>query len=222
MDSLALLFRHKKINRSQLEAFGFQLQNGRYVYHTRLQDSGFLLTVTVTKQGAVSTHLLDPDSQEPYTLHLASQASGCFVGKIKQQYTAILTDIANRCFDTCIFHIPQTTELISYIQNTYQDELEFLWPKSPRNAIWRRKSSGKWYGVLLTVSKQKLGIESEEIAEVLNLHLPPEQLTKQLNQKGFYPGYHMNKKHWCSIILDDTVPTSAICELLHISYELAV
>lgn len=34
------------------------------------------------------------------------------------------------------------------------------------------------------------------------------------------PGYHMNKKHWNTIILDGTVPSKLIYELIDHSYEL--
>ena len=34
------------------------------------------------------------------------------------------------------------------------------------------------------------------------------------------PGYHMNKKHWNTIILDGTVPSRLIYELIDHSYEL--
>jgi len=34
------------------------------------------------------------------------------------------------------------------------------------------------------------------------------------------PGYHMNKKHWNTIILDGTIPSSLILELVDHSYDL--
>lgn len=34
------------------------------------------------------------------------------------------------------------------------------------------------------------------------------------------PGYHMNKKHWNTIILDGTIPNSLILELVDHSYDL--
>ena len=34
------------------------------------------------------------------------------------------------------------------------------------------------------------------------------------------PGYHMNKKHWNTIILDGTIPNSLIFELVDHSYDL--
>lgn len=34
------------------------------------------------------------------------------------------------------------------------------------------------------------------------------------------PGYHMNKKHWNTIILDDTVPQDVLKDMIDQSYEL--
>jgi predicted DNA-binding protein (MmcQ/YjbR family) len=36
------------------------------------------------------------------------------------------------------------------------------------------------------------------------------------------PGYHMNKKHWNTIILDGSLPSSLILELIDHSYDLVV
>lgn len=40
--------------------------------------------------------------------------------------------------------------------------------------------------------------------------------------KAITPGYHMNKKHWNTLVLDGSVPTSLIRELIDHSYELVV
>lgn len=37
----------------------------------------------------------------------------------------------------------------------------------------------------------------------------------------FFPGYHMNKKHWFTVLLDGSVPDDEICRLLDESYVLA-
>lgn len=38
------------------------------------------------------------------------------------------------------------------------------------------------------------------------------------NKKGIYIAYHMNKKNWVSIILDDTLTDNEIISLIDISY----
>lgn len=37
---------------------------------------------------------------------------------------------------------------------------------------------------------------------------------------GFLPGYHMNKQHWITILLDGTVGESKILDFLNMSYDL--
>lgn len=40
-------------------------------------------------------------------------------------------------------------------------------------------------------------------------------------QEGCYPAYHMNKKYWISIALDDTMPDEAVWPLLAESHAFA-
>lgn len=37
---------------------------------------------------------------------------------------------------------------------------------------------------------------------------------------GLLPGYHMNKKHWISVLLDDSVGEARILDFLDMSYDL--
>ena len=99
--------------------------------------------------------------------------------------------------------------------------MEFLWEKSPKTAVVRRKTSKKWYAVILTLSKRKLNLDSDELVEIINLHNNPEEIEKLIDNKKYFPAYHMNKKHWCTICLDGKVELEKIYELVDISYELA-
>ena len=36
------------------------------------------------------------------------------------------------------------------------------------------------------------------------------------------PGYHLNKKHWISLVLDGSLPDELVIELIDHSYELVV
>jgi predicted DNA-binding protein (MmcQ/YjbR family) len=38
--------------------------------------------------------------------------------------------------------------------------------------------------------------------------------------EGVVPGYHMNKKHWNTIILDDSIPLEVLKEMIDDSYNL--
>ena len=55
----------------------------------------------------------------------------------------------------------------------------------------------------------------------INLKCEPEKAIELREQYDFVkPGYHMNKKHWNTIILDGTIPSSLILELIDHSYDL--
>ena len=48
-----------------------------------------------------------------------------------------------------------------------------------------------------------------------------EEIEKLIDNKRYFPAYHMNKKYWCTICLDGTVELEEIYKLIDISYELA-
>ncbi|EMC47853.1 hypothetical protein SMU103_07265 [Streptococcus mutans SA38] len=39
---------------------------------------------------------------------------------------------------------------------------------------------------------------------LLNLKLKPEQVENMLETKGVIPAYHMNKKHWLTVLVNET------------------
>lgn len=212
----------KKANTAKLLLFGFKKKESSYVYHKVLNPSGFILVVTITLPNKIIAEIIDPTFNEPYAFYLVENASGTFAGTIKKQYEETLAEITATCFEMDVFQSFQTKELIYYIRETYAEELEFLWPKWPSNAIWRRKDTHKWYGVLLSVSKRKLGIESNESVEILNLRTSSALLESLIDHQTYFPAYHMNKKHWISLILDGSLPFKEICEKIDQSRQRAV
>ncbi len=179
------------------------------------------MTIKINLDNSIFTEIIDTETNEPYVLHLLETKRSGYSEKVYKEYSEVLEKIKKECFEDEIFKANYAKEIINYIKNKYGDELEFLWEKSPKNAVVRRKSSNKWYAVILTVSKRKLNLDSDEIIEVINLHNSPEEIEKLIDNKKYFPAYHMNKKHWCTICLDGTVELKEIYKLIDISYELA-
>lgn len=204
-----------------LVSFGFKERDGRYVYHTNLVDGQMQLTVTLDIEGTATTKVLDTSAEEEYVLHQIDGAAGSFVGRVKGEYEAALEAISEKCFDWDVFKSRQTQAVIAHIQNTYRNELEYLWKKFPDNAIVRRKDNQKWYALLLTVSRRKLGFNSDDTVEILDLRMTPEDIQHTVDGVTILPGYHMNKKHWITICLDDSVSLDKINSFLDKSYALA-
>ena len=211
----------KKIDLKKLKEFGFKLIDNSYYYHTFLLKNQFKMTIKINLDNSIFTEIIDTETNEPYILHLLEIKRSGYSEKVYKEYSEVLEKIKKECFEDEIFKANYTKEIVAYIKNKYGDELEFLWEKSPKNAVVRRKSSKKWYAVILTVSKRKLNLDSDEIIEVINLHNIVEEIKKLIDYKKYFPAYHMNKKYWCTICLDGTVELKEIYKLIDISYELA-
>lgn len=221
MSIIENIFRRRRVRIEKLLPYGFVKDDDLYFYKTVLQGCGFEMIVTVTANGEISATVIDPAFNEPYTLHLTDGAVGGFAGNVRSQYEKILTDISESCFEAEVFKSVQAKELIGYVRDTYGDELEFLWAKFPDNAVWRRKDTAKWYGALLTVSKRKLGIKSDEMTEIIDLRISPENMDALIDNMHYFRGWHMNKKNWYTVILDGSVATEELRHRIYESYLLA-
>ncbi|MBQ8444557.1 MAG: MmcQ/YjbR family DNA-binding protein [Clostridia bacterium] len=214
-----IILKNKKINYSKLIKYGFIKNDNKYFFSTPILNDQFILSIEIC-DSQMKTKIIESATLDEYILHL-TDATGEFVGKIRSEYKKVLQNISNECFENNIFTNKQTIEIITYITKVYGDELEYLWEKFPNNAIWRRKDSNKWYGALLKVSKRKLKIDSDEIVEIIDLRANEEEIAHLIDNKTIFAGYHMNKKHWVSICLDNIIPTNTIFKLIDNSYNLA-
>ena len=86
------------------------------------------------------------------------------------------------------------------------------------SAVFRHADSKKWYAIALRVSRRKLGIDSDEVIDVVNLKLPTEMFGSFGAAEGVYPAYHMNKLHWISVALPDAAD-DVVRFLLRVSFE---
>jgi len=213
-------FDNKKYNPQKLLEFGFKKADSGYIYKTELMNNQFILTVNIDNSGKLTTETTEKDSGDLYTLHL-TYSEGSFVGELREEYNSVLKDIAQNCYEIGIFKYEYTYKVIDYIKEKYGDDVEYLWEKFPDNAVARRKDNKKWYLAILTVTKDKLGFESKEKVEVIDLRAKSEELPELIKQENIYLGYHMNKKHWISLILDGSAPLEDIYKLIDESYILA-
>lgn len=216
-----LLFQKRTAVPEKLLAYGFAPDGDGFRFETGILDDQFQMTVLVEAGGAVETALTDRDG-ETYVLHQVPGAQGAFVGAVREAHRAVLADVAAACFVVDVFHSPCTHALMDYIRRTYGDELEYPWPRTLENAVWRRKDTGKWYGALLIISRRKLGLDSDELVEILDLRIPPEEVEATVDGVGYFPGFHMNKRRWYTILLDGTVPPEEIFPQIDRSYSMAV
>lgn len=214
------IFQRKKCNLERMSAYGFIIKDEKRIYETNIIDGAFKLSVLIAENGKVDTNLIEIENSEPYVLY-KTNATGAYVGKVRSAVEAVLIDIANTCYDSSIFKTNQAQMAIEYVRKKYGDEPEFLWTKSPNNAVLRRKDSRKWYAAILTVNGRKIGLNTDKIVEIIDLRMKADDRDNILSREHYYPGWHMNKKSWYTIVFDDCVADEEIKLRITESYELA-
>jgi predicted DNA-binding protein (MmcQ/YjbR family) len=87
--------------------------------------------------------------------------------------------------------------------------------------VLRHGDGGKWFGIVMNVEKHRVGLAGEGSVDVLNVKCDPEEafILREL-YAGIVPAYHMNKRHWVSVILNGSVPEDFTERLVGKSYDL--
>ena len=110
-------------------------------------------------------------------------------------------------------------EVFKYIRKKYKTEPEYLWAKFPGYAVFRHEDNRKWFAVVMDIGYEKLDREKSGKVDVLDIKLNDILLRDiLLQQEGYYPGYHIARGNWISVILDGTASLDDIKHLIDTSY----
>lgn len=110
-------------------------------------------------------------------------------------------------------------KIFEYVKKKYKTTPEYLWKRYPTYAIFRHSDNNKWYGIIMRVTADKLGLPGNEQVDILNVKINDTLFMDMLlQQEGYFRGYHMNKASWITILLDGTVPFDEICERIDESF----
>ena len=213
------IFKSYQFNQEKARAYGFVENSGVWTYSCTILQGDFVMTVSITTDN-VSFQVFDQETGDLYPqVHMESMR-GSFVGNVREACLEILYQIRKACFEVQDFICPQTKRIMTRVQEQYGNQLEYLWEKSPDTAVLRHEGNKKWYAVLMKISWDKLEKDREGLVEAVNLK--NNQVADLLSQKGIYPAFHMNKRYWISLTLDDSLSDDDVLDLLEISWNLTL
>ena len=87
--------------------------------------------------------------------------------------------------------------------------------------VLRHNKNGKWFGIIMNVSGKKIGRADPAPIDVMNLKSNPEDSLVLFElYPQIIPAYHMNKTHWISVPLDNSLSDTLLISLINKSYDL--
>lgn len=111
-------------------------------------------------------------------------------------------------------------DIFKHVKENYGTSPDYPFQKFPNYAALRHESNGRWYGLIMNVPSEKLGLDGNDIIDVLNLKCPPEISDSLRNGKNILHGYHMDKENWVSLVLERTDSKGEIYKLIEQSFNL--
>lgn len=72
----------------------------------------------------------------------------------------------------------------------------------------------------MQIPANKIGLNSSTKVQVVNVCAEPEEIPQQIDNKKIFPVYHMNKKHWLTLLLDSEVTLKEIYAFIDKSYKI--
>ncbi|MBR7045383.1 MAG: MmcQ/YjbR family DNA-binding protein [Lachnospiraceae bacterium] len=110
-------------------------------------------------------------------------------------------------------------QVFDHVKEKYGADPEYLWRRFPDYAVFRHKDNGKWFGLIMKVPRERLGLSGEGWADILNVKMDdPVYADVLTRQEGIFRGYHISRGNWISLLLDGAAAEDQIRDLIALSF----
>ena len=210
------IFRSARIKMDSLEQAGFTTADGsNYEMHTPVSNGCFSAELSLSvKDQTLAVHLFDSATGEKYVLFdMASH--GAFVASLRKEVQALIDGIKEKCFETNDLK----DAFVAHLKDRYSAEPDYPWPDTPDYCVFRCPNA-KWFALVMKIKYRQLGLTGDEEVWVVNMKADSEAIPNIVDQKSIFPAWHMNKKHWITVLLTAATDFEKLCKLTDQSYNL--
>ena len=99
---------------------------------------------------------------------------------------------------------------------------DYPWEETPEYTVFRHGDNHKWFALAASAKYQTLGADKPGNVDFINLKCDPDLAEEAITHPGILPAYHMNKRHWITILLDGSCDENELKNLIALSYQLAM
>ncbi len=206
-----------KLKSDALEEFGFKaVDSENYAFTTDISRGDFKAAFSLSpKTQTLSVDLFDNATGEKYFLFDMKNVHNAFVETLRTEVEAIIERIKEKCFETKDIK----NEYIAYLKSQFSAEPDFPWEKLPEAFVFRCKNK-KWFALVMKIKYKQLGLLSDEDVWIVNIKAKSDEIENLVDNTSIFNAWHMNKKHWITILLTAITDFEKLCRLTQTSFEL--
>ena len=214
------VFARKRFHPEAMIRFGFTKTDGGYRYTCGFLNGDFIAELTVSDRGEIRSRVIDAMNDEEYAPLRNENYQGAYVSSVRAAYADVLRRIAETCCTDVRFVSDQANRIADAIEKRYGVLPDYPWADDPYGeyGVFRHPEDGRWFALLMHIKKSALIRGAAGNADVVNLKRDPDRAGER--PYGVFPAWHMNHKHWISVILDDTLTDDDVLELVAESFHL--
>ena len=191
-------FREYRPDTQMLLNYGFVKSGDKLIYRAELMR-GFTAEFCIGG-GAFGVTVYDCDTGEEYFPFKVAGSEGAFVGEMRFTAAGIRKKVEE------------------LIRQKFGSSPEYPWSEYPQFAVYKN-AKGKWFALFMRIPAAKLIAGSSGEADVINLKARPESVEKLADGVTVFPAYHMNKKHWITVLLKEDTDLDFLLKLIEESFE---
>lgn len=197
-----------ELDEKKLSDYGFV--NNEY----RIDINDSLYVIFKINNSLLEENVYDKFDDSIYIPYRVNTINGSYVSNVRDIVNKYRCEILNKCFKVSDLKV----KVMEYCKKKYNTIYETPWDDSPTSYTFKNK--GKWYMLMLEVSFKVLGVDKDEVVNIINLKENPNDIDELIDNKNYFRAYHMNKKYWITIVLDNNVDMNSVYELIDKSYQL--
>lgn len=185
----------------------FKLVNNEYIYEEELDEQYYCIIKLVNNE--LKTSVYDRETDEEYIPFNIKSNNGVFSSSLHEKVDQIIERLK-------VDNSAIVKELFKSIREKYQIEPDYPFPKDTTSATF--KKNNKWFLLYMNIPSKSLGINEIKNVNIINIKLDSKKIPKLIDNIVFFKAYHMNKKYWITINLDNILSIKEIEKYIEESF----
>lgn len=175
------------------------------------KEDGFYFKLKL-EDHCLDSRVVDEDN-EPYTLFEIKPSPSALAQRLQDELTEwVQLNIASS--------EDEGVRWTHWIEERFDVEGQHPFKRIPTATTFLTKHQQKWFALLMEVPLRVLQPEGKGNVWLLNIKVNPDNRLQLIDGNTIFDAYHMNKKHWVSVMLNDDTNQQLLGELVSQSYRL--